>query len=254
MRNFGLLRTVVEKTIDGQDFIRISNQNENGEIINTHIYQTIKADDGNLYKEVFPQNLPYDITNKLSLINSYKPVDEIKSVKITKSLELLKDKILSSNKFEPYEFIDIDTVCDIFYILAKAPNVNFYSISSLIPNEFGVINGIIPVLSNELPYAIMDMLEKEDFKARTLLVYNNIFARIVKRDNKYCVLIYQLTQDKDIPDSTMKLNNIYTIVKEDSNYILVFDKENKYFEKLSQGDIELLTKDFIQDIGLAITK
>lgn len=244
----GLKKNVVKATIEGMDFVRVTNLNPNSELINVVMYIKVNGK----YKVVLPNELPHQIVNKLSIDSTYTKMTEEEILEFLDSLKEIKEKITAQNEFAQLQYLSVGNVIDINYLLTKETNANYYALFSLIVNEFGVIKDNLPVTPIELPYVIMDILNEDgNFKSKTFLVHQNFFAHVYKDEDKYLTAIFEFKpSDKEEENPSVQVRGLFTIVEIDGKYTVVFDTENKLFADINEDKFTKVLDSFLQVLGL----
>lgn len=248
----GLKKNVVKATIEGMDFVRVTNLNPNSELINVVMYLKVNGK----YRVVLPNELPHQIVNKLSIDSTYSKMDETEILEFLNSLKDIKEEIEKQNEFAHLEYLSIDNAIDINYIVTKEKNNNYFALFSLIVNEFGVIKANVPVTPVELPYVIMNIIdENAEFKSKTFLVHENFFAHVYKEGDKFLTSIFEFkpaTKEEENP--LVQVRGFFTIVEMDSKYTVVFDTENSLFADITEKSFETVLNDFLEVLDLQKVK
>lgn len=244
----GLKKNVVKAVIDDMEFIRVTNLDSNGDIINVIMY--MKTNDK--YKVVTPNEIPQRIVNKLAIDNTYVRMEEIEIINFLNVLKEIKKLISSQNDFIPLEYLVVDSVIDVNYIVTKSNEEKFYALNSVKVNEFGVIKESSSVSPSELPYVLIDLIEKDkNFNNKTYLVYQNIFAHICREDNKYLILIYEFKEaTEEVNQEMVTVKRSFTLIENEGKFILVTDMENELFLEMNDEKFKSISKDFLDNIGL----
>lgn len=255
LKNKGTSKNIVRAKIEDYVFVRVTNIDSLNETININIYMQLNGTDGSAkYKLVAPQELPVSIVNKLTLDNSYEKMSEIEIVGFLNTLKKLQGQVYESNKFEEAEFLEINSVCDVTYLFAKGEKEKFYALNRLIINEFSVAHTLDVVSPYELPYVVMDIVDRFKLKEFTAIVMINHFVRVVKRDDKYICIVYQFVPDETgASKNSVKVLDIYTIAETDKDFVLIKDEESDLFYPMNEEILKDITSDFLDTIGLSMT-
>lgn len=245
----GLKKNVVKATVDGMEFVRVTNLSANDELINVIMYTKVN----NKYKVVLPNELPYQVVNKLAIDNTYSKMNEEEIIAFLDALKDVKDNIKSNNEFLPLEYLAVDNVVDVNYILTKEAGINYYAISSLRVNEFGIIQGNTSVTPLELPYVLINIIdENKDFENKTFLVHQNTFAHVYKENNKYLTAIFEFKPNEKEEDEhpSVQLRGMFSLINIEGKYTVVFDAESKLFVEVTNEKFQKVLDGLLINIGL----
>lgn len=249
MRKKGIIKTLLKCEISGTKFLRATNVNELNENINISLYIEIIGDNNEIsYKKVYPNELPVNTVSKLSSMNNYESVTKEEADNFFKIIKEINKKVKDVNEFNDFEYLTIDGCSDITYILCKEEKQDFYNLGSLFLDEKGKVIEQSIIQSMELPYVLMDILDKNDFKSITILLFENHFVRVVKEDDKYIILIYQYVPDEYNP--LINLIDAYTIVQGKEEFYLIRDSKSDLAIKLDENNMQKYTFDFLRTIEL----
>lgn len=244
----GLKKNVVKATVDGMEFVRVTNLDANGELINVIMYLNVNG----RYKVVLPNELPHQVVNKLAIDNSYEKMNEEEIIAFLEKLKDVKENIKSQNDFLPLDYLAVDTVVDVNYIVTKEANSTYYAINSARVNEFGVIQDNTSVTPLELPYVLINIIEEDcEFENKTFLVHQNIFVHVYREEDKYFAVLYEFkpVEEKELHPS-VQVRGMFTLVKTDEQYTVVFDSENELFIELNDEKFQTILDGFLINIGL----
>lgn len=245
----GLKKNIVKSTIDNMEFVRVTNLNEQNELINVNIYTKIN----DKYKSVLPNQLPYQLVNKLHLENTYTKMTQEEIISFLNKLDNVKEEIKAQNQFNSFEYLEIDTAVDVNYIVTKTEGVNFYNLGAFKVNEFGIIEQETFVQPLELPYVMVNIIDSnKDFEHKTFLICTNHFAHVYRLGNKYLTLIFEFkpSVNKEEDKSSVQLRGMFTIVNMDDSYHVVMDEQNKLFVELNEEEFLPVFEVFLNNIGL----
>lgn len=245
----GFKKNIVKATIDKNDFIRVTNLDENNSLINVVIY--VKKNDK--YKVVKPMDIPYSIVNKLSIDNTYKIMNDKEIDEFLNSIKGTNKLIKEQNKFIPLEYLLINTVVDVNYMLAKEANLDYFTLNSLLVDEEGVIQYQDIITPTELPYILIDIIEKEkDFNYKTFLISQNIFAHVYKDRDKYLTILYEY-KDSQVENEPSIVEDLgkFILVKSKDNYTIVFDVGHELFSNINKEKLEEISNEFLKTIKLS---
>lgn len=244
----GLKKNVVKATIEGMEFVRVTNLDANGELINVIMYTKVN----DRYKVVLPSELPHQVVNKLAIDNSYAKMTEEEIIAFLDALKSIKEDIKTQNDFLPLDYLVIDTVVDVNYILTKEGNSKYYALNSAKVNEFGIIQHNTSVTPLELPYVLIDIIDNgDDFKFNTFLVHQNVFAHVYREEDKHFVVLYEFKPaEENAPNPSVQVKGMFTLVKTNNEYSIVFDTESSLFVELNQEKFQLILDGFLDNIGL----
>lgn len=245
----GISKKIMKAHLMNSKFIRVTNVNQLNETINISLYKELIGDDNNIdYVKVFPDELPMNIVNKLTIDSTYEKVNQEEAEEFLNKLKSQQMLIEDNNTFNAQEYLKVDTICDCSYILAKEKENKFYALSTLRTNEYGVIKGQSIASPVELPYILMNILEKNNFDSVTILILQDHFVRIVKEKNKYLCIIYQFSDNEGKP--LVKTLDLFTIVETENEFALITEKESELFVKIDEVSMRRYSKDFLETIGL----
>ena len=245
----GLKKNVVKATVDGMEFVRVTNLSANDEIINVIMYTKVNGK----YKVILPNELPHQVVNKLAIDNTYAKMNEEEIIAFLDVLNNVKDDIKSNNEFLPLEYLAVDNVIDVNYILTKESGIDYYAISSLKVNEFGIIQENTSVTPLELPYVLINIIdEHKAFENKTFLIYQNTFAHVYKENNKYLTVIfeYKSNEDNEAEYPSVQAKGMFSLINIDGKYTVVFDSENELFVGLTNEKFQKVLDGFLVSIGL----
>lgn len=245
----GLKKNVVKATVDGMDFVRVTNISANDELINVIMYTKVNGK----YKVILPNELPHQVVNKLAIDNTYSQMNEEEIIAFLDALSGIKDDIKSNNEFLPLEYLAVDNVVDVNYILTKEAGIEYYAISSLKVNEFGIIQENTSVTPLELPYVLINIIdEKKDFDHKTFLVHQNTFAHVYRENNKYLTVIFEYKPNEEGKEEypSVKAQGMFSLINIDGKYTVVFDTENELFVGLTDEKFQKVLDGFLANIGL----
>ena len=255
MRNKGISKNIVKTNLINTNFIRVVNKNSLNEVINTNIYKEIKLTDDSLsYVQVLPEELPLNVVNSLSIGNSYEKMNENELQYFLRNSSISEEEVLKENSFTEFEFFKIDRCCNIDYLLTKQQE-DFYQLQGVFLSEYGKIKALRQISPMELPYIIMDIIDKQGLEEFTALIAENIFFKLVKEDDKYLVVIYTVKDENKSNKKgesllTIQTLTLYTIVIKDNEFILVNDVNDKLFFETNDIKIKKITDEFVKTIGL----
>jgi len=244
----GLIKTYSKAKIDDMEFIRVSNLTDNGEIINIAMYLKVAEK----YKKIFPQELPYEVINKLGLEKNYTKMseDEVKNFSVI--IEKMVDDIVGKNPVIPFHEMEFGLILDIPYFVSHSKDVNLKYVNCLKINEFSVIEYIGGCSPVELPYLLMTFIEQdEDFKSETYLIADQIFVHVEKVKDSYLAMIYELTiEDEALQKAKLTVINSFTIIEKEGKFILINDENSEFAIKLNNEEFAKFTERFTKNVKL----
>lgn len=259
----GFNKNIIKAKIEGTTYIKVSNL-LNGElygskgqvIINTILYRK----DENGYESVTPLEIPIEHMNQLSFKKSYKLMseDEIKEFlnEINNSLE----KIKNNNKFiTSYDEVIIGNSADVYYVLNKQKDLEYYSLSGIKVNSLGEIKEQYTINPNELPYVIIDILNNNpEINNRTFIIAVNTFVHIHKENDKLILMIGFIDNNeifasgevgKEQTNSLLlKINGIYTLAINDNRYTFLNEKESEVLLNINEETKLNILNEFKENI------
>lgn len=242
---------ISKAVLDNKEFVRVSNLDDNGEIINISVY--LKED--NKYIKILPQNINYDIANKLSLATTYEEmnneeIEQFKKDLYNNKLDMNFAYKQIKNIVKKVDNIIIDNAENIHYLLFKDSNINCPYLFSYTANKNGFINDLLPLTDKELPYVLSSIISKKHYLAnssKTFLINNNKFVNLNKEDDKYLIMVFELNiGEKD--QLSLSIINLITLIEKDNNHIAIFDEEHELFFNLEETKISKIIEDIINYI------
>lgn len=246
----GLIKSYSKATVDNMNFVRVSNLTEDGELINITMYlETVGK-----YKKVYPEALPYDVVNKLSLEKNYKEMSEEEVQKFSKTIEQMVGLISEKNVFRPFQEMEIGLMLDIPYVATRLPDVNLRYINGMMINEFSIIEHFTGFPPQELPYLLMKFIEdNKKFQSETYLVDDNIFVHLEKVKDDYLAIIYELIiEDEKTQKAKLRVINSFTIVDKEGKFILITDDTSELAIKLTDEEFNQFNERFTQNVKLTM--
>lgn len=244
----GLITTYSKAKIEGMEFVRVSNLTDNGELVNITMYLKVAEK----YKKVFPQELPYEVVNKLGLEKNYTTMSENEGKQFSSIIESMVDDIVGKNPVIPFHEMELGLILDIPYLVSQSKDINLKYVNFLKINEFSVIEymgGFPPV---ELPYLLMTFIERdENFKSETYLVDNNIFVHVEKFKDSYLAMIYELAvEDERLQKAKLTVISSFTLIEKEDKFIFINDESSEFAVKLNDEEFAQFTERFTKNLKL----
>lgn len=237
----GFNKNIIKAEIEGTTYIKVYNL-LNGEaygshgqvVINTTLYK--KKENG--YEQVTPLEVPLEHMNKLSLKKSYKLMSEEEIKEFLKEINNSLDKIRNVNKFiTSYEEVTFGNSADVYYVINKQKDTEYYSLSGIKINSLGEIKEQCTINPNELPYVIIDILNNNpNIDNRTFIIATNTFAHIHKENDKLIIMVGFIDNKELISTCEiggeqensflLKIRGFYTLAINDNRYTFLSEKES----------------------------
>lgn len=229
-------------------FIKVLSFDNETNAVNVDIFYKVN----NKYRPVSQYELPNDIINIIATKPSEKISEEelnhfknfIENQKIINKIDSIKNKDLEDKVF-------FGKLLHNHYIISKSPIQDFYRVSMVIPNEFGVMMNTTPVISSLVPYVFADIFQiGNKFKNNVFLIDNNLFVKTFELENRNLGIIFQFENQDDL-QAQITIIGIFGIEKDfKSNIkILTNQKDLKFIKDMKQIADEQ-TKLFIEKLKL----
>lgn len=226
----GFNKEFIKVTIKGTTYIRVTNtlnrllyNLKEQSIINTTLYK--KTEDG--FEELVLIDLPVEHINKLSYSNIYKAMNDKEINEFKSSMNILSDKIKENKCIESLDDFMLINVLDNYYISNKVKDINVYSLTNIKVNSLGQINKQSAINPNEIPFVIVDILNKCPFiKNRTFIIAINTFIHIHKEEDKLIIMLGYI-DDEDFDNLTLKISQTYILGINDNKYTFLDEKEGE---------------------------
>lgn len=248
-KKIGVIGKVFKCEIKGDLFYRILYFNKLGDRVATVIYQKFITGGEEVLKKVFAETVKRDYLNKLSLDNSYEELSEEEAKNVLDLLEGQEIEVFDLKENKEIEFFETRNICGTQYLLTKDFNFNFYYLNEVSFNEHKIAVSTKPIENYILPYVLMDLIEEFKLINKTFQVFDGTFVRVQERNDKYCILIYELIQSEENKQS-LRVLHAYTIVKNEDTYELLIDLENATSSNLTTEDLQEVTQVFLNELGL----
>ncbi|MCC0727202.1 hypothetical protein KGF51_12360 [Clostridioides sp. ZZV14-6045] len=242
MNEVYIKKSIKKISLDESIFLRITNFDAYGNIINIKLYQKIN----NRYKPVDMLDIPFSMINSINTSSLYKSVSKKEESKIINKLNMLKKNILKKNSFN-LGYIKIGIISDIYYILGKDKNSDFYGLNSIKVNEIGEIVKIDVLDYNEIVYVLIDLLKDENIGERLFLIDINKFSFIKKVKEYYVVSFYSLLSEEENEQYVKKDNYLILMVKNNSFQIILSEEAN-IMGILDKEDFNVVDESFLKMI------
>ena len=259
----GFNKNLIKAKIQDTTYIKVSNL-LNGElygsqgqvIINTTLYRK----DENGYESVTPLEIPIEHMNELSFKKSYKLMnkDEIKDFldEINNSLE----KIKNNNKFiTSYDEVIIGHSADVYYVVNKQKDLEYYSLSGIKVNSLGEIKEQYTINPNELPYVIIDILNNNPtITNRTFIIAVNTFVHVHKEEDKLILMVGFINDNENfssgevgkeqINSLILRIRGIYTLAINNNRYTFLNEKESEVLLNINEETKLNILNEFKENI------
>lgn len=243
------MKKIYKLEIDGCLFLRVININENNELLNIYVY---KKENG-LYKQVYPTDLGIDIQNKLNVSEDYEPILDEKFInEFTDCVKNIVKKVKTVTQFKNVDYVDIDIVYDTIYSFIKPKNTkNIYELNGLVIDENSNITAYKNIPSVELPYILVNILNKYDKKNIIIHIFKDLYVKVEKHNNIIYVIAYEFQNNSD--GTFLNINNIYAIVTNDREIKIINDLNDSILYKFKDKTyLDMVSKEFLDEFDLAI--
>ena len=138
----GLVRNIIKATIDGIEYIKITNILK-GELINPEgqiiINTTVYRKDADGYESVSPLEVSVEHRNKLSYAKSYTKMDDEEIKSFLEALNHQTKLVPKANNFISYDELIVGNICDINYALTKEKDSKRYSLCGMAIKSNGIM-------------------------------------------------------------------------------------------------------------------
>lgn len=205
--------------IKNDTFIKVLSFDKETGAVNVDIFYKIN----DKYKPITQYELPNDIINVIATKKS----EEISEQELNEFKTFIeKQSIINKNEQLENEKIIFGKVLHNHYILSKSPIQNFYRISMVIPNEFGVMTNTIPIISSLVPYIFADIINLgSKFKDNLFLIDNNLFVQTFEFKNRNMGIIFQFEQ-KDEKQAQITTVGIFGLEKNVKGEFKILSNQN----------------------------
>lgn len=230
--------------IKNDTFIKVLSFDKETGATNVDIFYKVN----NKYKSITQYELPNDIVNVIATKKSEEISDE--ELQNFKTF-IEKQNIINKNEELQDEKIIFGKILHNNYILSKNPIQDFYRVSMVIPNEFGIMTNTIPVISSLVPYVFADIINLGNkFKDNLFLIDNNLFVQTFEIENKNMGIIFQFEQ-KDDKQAQITTVGIFGLVKNFKGEIKVLANQKELsFIKDMKKIADKQTSIFLQRLDL----
>lgn len=230
--------------IKNDTFIKALSFDKETNAVNVDIFYKVN----DKYRPISQYELPNDIVNIIATKKS-ESISEEELNQFKNFIEKLNivSKTESISYADKEEKIIFGKLLHNHYILSKSPIQDFYRVSMVIPNEFGIMINTTPVISSIVPYIFADIFHiGNKFKENVFLIDNNLFVKTFEYKNRNLGIIYQF-EDKDGEKAEITTVGIFG-VEEDSGgnaKVLVTQQDLRFItdmKKISDEQTKLFLK------------